>query len=183
MNAQVRPKPRARIINTAAKLFYDHGINAVGIAQICEEASVSKRTLYQHFGTKEDLVVATMVQLGETWFEACTSATSDDPKERIRHVFAMMEPMVVHPDFYGCVFMNTSIELRGTDAPAAVTVSDIKTKLYDYFIEQAVLLKVDDPALLAEQLILLHDGCSAWIVMRRKFPASAFQTLELLLGQ
>ncbi len=183
MNLQTQPKPRARIITTAAKLFYDHGVNAVGVAQICEDANVSKRTLYQHFAAKEDVVVAAMSQLGDAWFEACTAATSDDPKARIWHVFAMMEPMAVHPDFYGCVFMNTSIELRGASVPAVATVTSIKTKLYDYFMEQAVRLGVKDPTMLAEQLMLLHDGCSAWIVMHHTFPASAFQTLELLLVQ
>lgn len=174
-------KPRTRIVNIAAKLFYDHGINTVGVAQICEEANVSKRTLYQHFATKEDLVVATMLKLGDEWFTACINAPSDDPKERIRHVFTMVESMAVHPDFYGCVFMNTSIELRGTGAPAVATVTDTKAKLYDYFLEQASRMHAKEPATLAEQLALLYDGCSAWIVMRHTFPTSVFRTLSLLL--
>src|SRR5688572_28132352 len=111
MNELTNLKPRDRIVATAAKLFYAHGINEVGVAQIAEAANVSKRTLYAHFATKEDLVAAAMSSLGEAWFEACTASESDDPKERILHVFSMVEPMAEKEDFYGCILMNTSIEL------------------------------------------------------------------------
>jgi AcrR family transcriptional regulator len=152
----------------------------VGVAQICEVANVSKRTLYKHFATKEDLVSAAMTLLGEAWFKACTDSESDDPKDRIMHVFQMIEPVAEKPDFYGCIFMNTSIELRGTKAPAVEIVREFKTKLYEYFKQQATLMKSKEPDVLAEQLMLLYDGCSAWIVMRRKFPTSTFHTLALL---
>jgi len=181
MEANKIAKPRERIIAAGAKLFYDHGVNAVGVAQICDVANVSKRTLYKHFETKDDLVSATMVLLGDAWFDACTSSQASDPRERIIHVFKMVEPVAEKPDFYGCIFMNTSIELRGTKAPAVEVVREFKTKLYDYFKQQASLMDISEPAILAEQLILLYDGCSAWIVMRRKFPASVFRTLKTLL--
>jgi AcrR family transcriptional regulator len=174
-------KPRERIIAASAKLFYDYGINAVGIAQICDVAQVSKRTLYKYFDTKEALTSAAMSSLGEAWFEACTSSHSDEPKERIKHVFNMVEPMAENDDFFGCIFMNTSIELRSTDAPAVKVVTEFKTKLYEYFKQQAVALKIKEPDILAEQLIMLYDGCSAWIVMHRTFPVSTFRTLGLLL--
>lgn len=178
----VKQKPRDRIITSAAKLFYDHGINAVGVAQISEAADVSKRTLYQHFHTKEDLVAGAMSSLGDAWFEASTGSTSDDPRERIRHVFTMVEPFAEKEDFYGCAFMNACIELRGTKAPAVEVVTTFKSRLYEYFIQQATLAGIKDPEVLAEQLILLYDGCSSWIVMRRKFPTSVYHSLDLLLG-
>jgi AcrR family transcriptional regulator len=181
MNEHIKVKPRDRIVATAARLFYKHGINAVGIAQICKEANVSKRTLYKYFDTKEALVVASMSQLGDAWFEACTSADSDDPRERINHVFKMFVPMAEKEDFFGCILMNISIELRSTKAPGVMVVREFKAKLYEYFRQQAVLLNYKDPDVLAEQLVVLYDGCSAWIVMRRKFPASTFHTLSLLL--
>lgn len=182
MNLETRQKPHDRIVTAASKLFYDHGVNPVGIAQICEEANVSKRTLYKHFATKEELAAAAMMSLGEAWFEACTSSSADDPKSRIRHVFQMMEPMAEKPDFYGCIFMNTSIELRGTAAPAVGVVKEFKTKLYEYFRQQALLLKTDEPEVMAERLLLLYDGCSSWIVMYREFPRSTFRTLDLIIN-
>jgi len=95
-------------------------------------------------------------------------------------VFKMVEPMAEKPDFYGCILMNSSIELRSTDAPAIAVATAFKAKLYDYLKTQAKLIGHKNPAQLAEQLIMLYDGCGAWIVMRRKFPVSTFTTLELL---
>lgn len=179
MNTSVAPNER--IVSAAAKLFYSHGINTVGIVQICKAANVSKRTLYKHFDSKEALAAESMSWLGNNWFKACTNSKSADPEERIKHVFNMVEPMAEKKDFYGCILMNTSIELRSTNAPGIKVVTEFKTKLYQYFKQQAILMKALEPDTLAEQLILLYDGCSAWIVMRRKFPTSTHPTLTLLL--
>ena len=183
MSKTVQDTTHKRIVDSAAKLFYDHGINPVGVAQICETAKVSKRTLYKHFETKDILASAAMESLGESWFDACTSSTSDKPEERILHVFKMVEEVAEKPDFYGCVFMNTSVELRGTKAPASLVAKEFKTKLYIYFKQQAQAMNHERPEELAQQLILLYDGTSAWIVMHRSFPVSAFKTLFMLLDK
>jgi AcrR family transcriptional regulator len=183
MNKQLtKQKPRARIITTATQLFYGHDAHTVGVDRICEVADVSKRTLYKYFPTKEALVAAAITALGDAWYEACTSSDSDDPVERITHVFKMVKPMAKKADFYGCVLMNTSIELRDSNALAKDVAKEFKDRLYNYFEQQATLLRVKDPGVLAEQLILLHDGCSAWIVMRHEFPMSTFTTLNMLLN-
>jgi AcrR family transcriptional regulator len=179
--AAIKKKPKERIIEMSAKLFYGHDAHTVGVDKICEVADVSKRTLYKYFPTKEALASAAINRLGEEWFELCTNVESDDPAERITHVFKMFEPVAESTDFQGCIFMNTSIELRDSNALAKGVAKEFKNKLYDYFKQQATLLHAKDPGLLAEQLILLHDGCAAWIVMRRKFPVSTYHTLATLL--
>lgn len=181
MNTVIKEKPKDRIVGMSAKLFYAHGINAVGVDRVCAEADVSKRTLYKHFPSKEALVSAAITTLGQSWLEACMSVKSNDPADRIRHIFRMVEPMAEVKDFYGCVFMNTSIELRGSDDLATGVAREFKSKLYAYFEQQATLLGAKEPGVLAEQLVLLFDGTSAWIVMHRKFPASTFRTLEMFL--
>ncbi len=177
-----KPKARERILTTSTNLFYGHDSHMVGVDKICEVANVSKRTLYKHFSTKETLISASINRLGEEWFEACVSSGSDDPAKSITHVFKMFESMAEVPDFYGCILMNTSIEQRGVNALAQEVAKAFKGKLYDYFAEQGTLLQIKDPKELAEQLVLLHDGCSAWIVMRHKFPQSVFRTLDILLN-
>jgi AcrR family transcriptional regulator len=177
----VKERPKDRIISISAKLFSAHGINTIGVDRICVEASVSKRTLYKHFPSKEALVSAAITSIGQTWFAACIDADSNDPAERIMHIFTMVEPMAKVKDFYGCILMNTSIELRGSDDLAIEVAKEFKTKLYTYFEQQAALLGAKEPSMLAEQLILLYDGVNAWIVMRRKFPTSTFHTLSTLL--
>lgn len=181
MNSSAKEKPRERIISTSAKLFYAHGVNAVGVDRICIEAEVSKRTLYKYFSSKETLVAAAITQLGQSWFNACIDITTDNPVERIVHIFKMFEPMAEVEDFYGCVLMNTSIELRGSNELAVEVAKDFKSRLFIYFEQQATLLGIEDPNVVAQQLVILFDGTSAWIVMRRKFPRSTFRTLSLIL--
>jgi AcrR family transcriptional regulator len=181
MNTASKEKPRERIIDIASKLFYTHGINSVGVDMVCVEADVSKRTLYKYYPSKEILVSTAIEKLGLSWFKACTEVESSDPTERITHIFKMVEPMAEAKDFYGCILMNTSIELRSNDDLAMNVARDFKNKLYEYFKEQATLLEIREPDVLAEQLVMLYDGCSAWIVMRRTFPTSTFQTLNMML--
>ena len=174
-------KARDRILTASTGLFYGHDSHTVGVDRICEVADVSKRTLYKHFPTKEALVSASINRLGEEWFEACTDVDSDDPVARITHVFEMFQSMAEVPNFYGCILMNTSIEQRDSNAPVKEVAMVFKEELYDYFLQQGTSLRVKDPEELAEQLILLYDGCSAWIVMRHKFPQSVFSSLSMLL--
>jgi len=181
MDVRTDKKPKDRIIEASAKLFYDHDTHSVGVDKICEVANVSKRTLYKHFSTKEILISDTIIKLGEEWFEACSNIDSEDPVKRITHVFEMFQSMAEVPDFYGCVLMNTSVEQRDSNTLAKAVAKTFKDKLYDYFVLQGTLLEIKNPEELAEQLILLYDGCSAWIVMRHKFPQSVFRTLTILL--
>lgn len=183
MNAAIAKRPRDRIIEASAKLFYDRDANSVGVDKICEDANVSKRTLYKYFPTKELLVAATVNTLGDMWSGIYTAAGSDDPIVRITHVFKLLESKAESDDFRGCHQMNTSVELRNSEALAKDTAKDLKNGLYDYFKQQAILLGVTEPDILAEQLILLFDGCNAWILMRHKFPISTFKTLDLLLAE
>lgn len=174
-------KPKDRIVSVAANLFSSHGINVIGVDRICLEANVSKRTLYKYFPSKEALVSAAITSLGESWFDACTNTNLDNPIDRITHIFKMVEPMAQVNDFYGCILMNTSIELRGSDDLALEAAKDFKSRLLAYFQQQATLIGAKNPDTLAQQLIVLYDGTSAWIAMRRAFPASTFQTLDILL--
>lgn len=181
MSKFIKEKSKDKILHVSKTLFSSHGINTIGVDRICAEANVSKRTLYKHFPSKEALVSAAIASIGQEWLDACINADSKDPAERILHVFKMVEPMAKVKDFYGCILMNTSIELRGTDDLAIAVARDFKSKLYTYFEEQGTQLGVEDPRVLAQQLIVLYDGTNAWIVMRREFPTSTFLTLDMLL--
>jgi len=178
----VRPKAKDRIVETSARLFYAHDTHAIGVDTVCKEANVSKRTLYKYFPTKEKLVAAGVVAQAEAWNERVETVDSNDPKERIVGIFKILEKQSQSADFHGCPMMNTSIELRDSDTPARAVAKGFKDQLFSYLHEQAALLKVQSPEVLAQQLLLLYDGCNAWIVMRRSFPASVYDAVEKLLA-
>ena len=171
-----------RIIATAAELFYAHDAATVGVDRICEVANVSKRTLYKYFPTKEALVSAALAAEAAPWGEEFAQVLSDDPVESIKGIFKVLENHAGRDDFYGCPMMNATTELRDSHAPARATAKEFKNKMYVYFEEQVTRFGGRHPEQLAEQLLLLFDGCNAWMVMHQTFPASVYAAIDALLG-
>lgn len=113
--------PRERILLVAAKLFYAHGIRAVGINQIIAEAEVAKASFYDHFPSKDDLVVAFLTQRDATWrawMEAAVVRLSPNPKGRPLAVFDALAERFKSRDFRGCAFINSMVELADRDHAA-----------------------------------------------------------------
>jgi len=183
MSQVKQKKSRDRILEASADLFYAHDTHAVGVDAICAAADVSKRTLYKHFPAKTQLIAAALsVQAGD-WGEAFAAAdTGSTPAERVKAIFVTLESRSKADSFRGCPMMNTSIELRDCNEQAKGIAKDFKNKLCAHFKRQAGLMGSDSPDELAEQLLLLYDGCNAWCVMHGRFPSSVYRAVEALLA-
>ncbi|MEN0083329.1 MAG: TetR/AcrR family transcriptional regulator [Leifsonia sp.] len=179
--AGVKPKPRERVLDAAARLFVREGVNAVGVDRLAQEAGVSKRSIYQHFDGK-DAIVATMLQEYGPGVVAGYFAPDDEgtPRERTLHVFEALHEAARVSDFYGCPFVNVATELRDREHPAAVVARQYKDRLTEYFERQAAAAGVGDPQLLAVQLTLLFDGASASAAMRGGTPDAALDAAAQL---
>lgn len=105
---------RERILAAAYELFSRHGIGDVGINAVIENAGVAKRTLYRHFGSKDDLVVEFMKMREQRWTrdwvqrEVERRATS--PEERLLAVFDVFHEWFQRDDLEGCSFINVLLE-------------------------------------------------------------------------
>jgi AcrR family transcriptional regulator len=176
-------RPRERILAASADLFSAHDAHSVGVDLVCATADVSKRTLYKYFATKEVLVAAALTEQSTWWSNEFKKIDSDDPLERILGVFRVMERNAGTVSFHGCPMMNTSIELRDVAAPAKLVAQDFKRNLFTYFKEQAIALGASEPESVAEQLVMLNDGCNAWIVMHGTFPKSTFRAARTIAAQ
>jgi AcrR family transcriptional regulator len=160
------PGTRERILGVASRLFYDHGVRAVGMNRIITEAGTGKNLLYQHFPAKSDLVAAYLEGARERRSEAVRRAletAGDDPREQLVALVAEVAAVVRHPRFRGCAFRNYLAEfpedeaVGDTDAPAAVAHTQL-TESRAAIAERVARLGVDDPDRLVEQLWLLVDG-------------------------
>ena len=173
-NAAVRPKPRERVLEAAARLFLRDGVNAVGVDRLADEAAVSKRSIYQHFESK-DAIVAEMLRVSGPQVVASYFDTSDgrSPRERVLHVFEALHEAAASADFFGCPFVNVATELRDREHPAALVAQHFKRELTAFFERQAVAAGAATPHLLAVQLTLLFDGASASAAMRGGTPLAA----------
>lgn len=113
---------RERILTAAYQLFSRRGIRAVGTDEVIERAGVAKATLYRHFATKDDLVLAVLKRREELWtrglIEQQSQGRGDTPEEQLLAIFDVMHDWFQNRDGYeGCSFINVLLEL-GADHPA-----------------------------------------------------------------
>jgi AcrR family transcriptional regulator len=161
------PSPRQRLLDAAADLFYRQGINAVGVDRISKQAGVSKRTLYQQFGSKDQLVAESLAAFGPSIIETYIRASdqSGPPRELILAVFDGLGSWSASAGFRGCPFVNTATELTDPGHPARQVARDFKLRLRDYFAQLAERGGAASPQQLADQLIVVFDGAIVQAVM------------------
>ena len=155
---------RARILDTAAKLFYEEGIQAVGVQRLIDEAGVAKASLYAHFPSKDDVVGAYLAQRGEAWRETvqCHVLDAEAPaRDRLLHYFDLVAAQVANPEFRGCPFQHAAAEVRDEGRPARVAADKHRAWLRDVLVRLAREAGARDPEGLAGMLQLLVDGAAA----------------------
>jgi AcrR family transcriptional regulator len=113
---------RLRILETADRLFYREGIRAVGIDRVIAEADVAKATLYAHFPSKDDLIVATLEHREESvmaFFRSALERHGKRTRDKLRAFFAALKEWFESPDFRGCAFINAAVELADPGHPGS----------------------------------------------------------------
>ncbi|WP_055711002.1 TetR/AcrR family transcriptional regulator [Streptomyces torulosus] len=162
MTTEVKPSPRERLLEAAAALTYRDGVG-IGVEALCKAAGVSKRSMYQLFESKDELLAASLERRTSAYAAALLPAADDDrsPRERILHVFEQVETQSGAPEFYGCPFLAAQIELKDPGHPASRVARQVKEKLTAFFRAEAERGGANDPGLLARQLSLVFDGGSA----------------------
>lgn len=149
-----------RILEVASELFYWRGIHAVGVDTIAAESGVTKRTLYDRFGSKDALVAAYLRARDRRWRELVLAALKAAGSDRVAQVLAPFDvlPDWLTPSSRGCSFVNAFAELPDPDHPGRQLVVAEKTWLRDLFHNQLVNAKATDTDALATQLLSLHEG-------------------------
>jgi AcrR family transcriptional regulator len=151
---------KERILKTADRLFYLQGIRAVGVDTIAAEIGISKRTLYNHFPSKDALIAAYLARRFTRF-----PASDTSPLEQILATFDSLERRFAGRNFRGCPFVNAVAEL-GEDKSVKKIAVAFKESRRLWFRERLVELGVADPDGLATQLQLLVDGSIAQDLVR-----------------
>jgi len=104
--------PRERLLAAADELFYREGVHSVGIDRVIERAGVAKATLYNAFGSKEELVKAYLDGRHEARKRRLAQAMDgiDSPRGKLLVVFDVMDKLFAAPGYQGCAFLNASAE-------------------------------------------------------------------------
>jgi AcrR family transcriptional regulator len=115
---------RDRIVRTAYDLFSHHGIRAVGIDRIVAEADVAKMTLYRHFASKDALVLEVLRVREQVWtygwLQAEIERRAKTPADRLLVIFDVLDGWFRGPDYEGCTFIRTVMEMHDPASPAHV---------------------------------------------------------------
>jgi AcrR family transcriptional regulator len=142
-----------RILDTAGRLFYGQGIRAVGVDTIAAETGISKRTLYNHFPSKDELILA---YLSRHFLEP---KASDRPLlEQILRYFDKLESWFATDTFRGCPFVNAVAELGDPTHPGTQMAVAYKERRRLWLRDALTQLNVEDPDTLATQVAILVEG-------------------------
>ena len=156
-----KPTMKERILETADRLFYLQGIRAVGVDTIAAEIGISKRTLYNHFPSKDQLITAYLAR------RFVQPRPSDKPPvEQILGTFDSLERRFATKDFRGCPFVNAVAELGAEDRSVKKIAVAFKESRRVWFRDLLIQLGVADAEGLATQLTLLVDGSIAQDLVR-----------------
>ncbi|MEJ7633777.1 TetR/AcrR family transcriptional regulator [Aeromicrobium sp.] len=160
----VRAGVRERILDTAAELFYQEGVRAVGVDLIVDRSRVAKTSLYRHFETKDLLVVAVLerddVTYWQRWDEIARQG-HDDARSELEAHFRWIADYIAQPMYRGCPFLNVATEFPSDGHPARAVAVRHKTELRRRLGALVAEVGGGDPNALADQLVLLIDGAYA----------------------
>jgi AcrR family transcriptional regulator len=146
---------RERILAASQQLFRDQGINRTGMDQLCAVAQVSKRTAYQHFSSKDELVAEYLRRFDPDVMPGVFDRTDLTPRERLVAAFDMPAPTPL------CPYIGAAVELHDPQHPASAYAREYKTAIAARLADTAREAGATNPEQLGEQLALLLDGASA----------------------
>lgn len=142
-------------------MFCATGFHAVSVDDIVEEAGVARMTLYKNFGSKEDLIVATLRRedkLFRQWLSGSIEALSTRPVDRINALFMALRERFASEGYYGCAFIRASIEFPDHKHPVHRAAQEHREMIRSYLRGLAEEAGAVQPLVLAEQLYLLFEG-------------------------
>ena len=184
---RARTPAAERILNTASEMFYRKGIRAVGVDAISAEAGVTKKTLYEKYGSKDELVAAYLRARDErwrNWLVEFVERRGGSATERLLSTFDVLGEWMERENYRGCGFVNAAAEFADADHPARAVVLEQKRWMRSYLTELATEAGADDPEDLAERLLILHEGATVASSLGVAADAAqkAKQTAEVLVA-
>jgi AcrR family transcriptional regulator len=166
------PSPtRERIISAASALFYSEGIKSVSVDAVAAKASLTKRTLYYHIKSKDDLVAAYLaardqpnLALFRKWF----TETEGELPAKVEAIFRNLARAARHPKWKGCGFLRTSAELANLPGHPAIKIGAAHKKKFEDWLRLTFEAEgIGDALRLARQILLLLDGSFAVVLLQR----------------
>jgi len=155
------PSRRDHIIDVAIDLFCKHGFHATGVDTIMRTAKVSKKTLYNHFRSKDELIIAALQHHDSQFrngFMKGVEACADTPRDQLLAIFDVAEQWFSGQNFFGCMFVNVVGEYSDPTSPMRDVSRNFKQMLHRYILELCEKSGAKEANKLADEIALLLEG-------------------------
>jgi AcrR family transcriptional regulator len=179
MEALASLSPRERILATARKLFYQHGLNAVGVEGIAAAALTNKMTLYRHFRSKDDLIVAYVTQIadeGDAVWAQLSAQFAGAPTKLVEAWINHVEDVLAQSFARGCALANAAVELS-PEHPARAIIEAYKARKRECLVQMFTSAHYREPERLADEIFLLFEGARVSLQCGSKIPAERIMKL------
>ncbi|WP_227270417.1 TetR/AcrR family transcriptional regulator [Roseobacter weihaiensis] len=158
-----------RILDAANRLFYSEGIRAVSVDAIAAKAGITKKTLYYHFKSKDDLIAAYLASrdqpnlaLFRKWFDEADGELAD----KVEAIFSKLAQSARHPNWKGCGFLRTAAELANMPGHPAMRVGAAHKKKFEAWLFHVFEdCQTENPHELARHVVLLMDGAFSTVLV------------------
>jgi AcrR family transcriptional regulator len=155
-------RARERLLDTAEELFYRDGFHSVGLDRILGEVGVTKTTFYNHFRSKQELILEVLEARDQWWRKIFArrlrERAGDDPATQLRAIFDVLDEFIDAEEFNGCIFVNVAVEFPRVHAPAHRAAAEHKELMGALLRDLALRARARDPVALAEELAVLMEG-------------------------
>lgn len=181
------PSKRDQLIESAIELFNREGFHATGVDAIAEHSGVSKMTLYAHFRSKDELILAALRRRDEQERNRIireVERRSADPRERILAIFDILGDWFQDGGFRGCMFINATAEYTGSESAIHRAAAEHKRLFFSYLRKLCEEAGASNPEDLAEQIFLVMEGAIVTALVRGSADSAqrARRSAEVLLA-
>jgi AcrR family transcriptional regulator len=153
---------REKLIEAGHEIFYREGFLAVGLDRLLNEVGCSKQTFYNHFESKDDLIVAVIDEHHRWWScelrDRIQRAAGPDPRGQIMAMFDVMHEIIHDPQYHGCIFINAAVEFPQPHHPAHRSARQAKADGIALLVDLAERAGAADPLALAQEIDLIIEG-------------------------
>jgi len=159
-----------RLLESARRLFCREGIHATGVSRLLSDAKVARRTLYETYGSKENLLRAVFdreAAMWFGWFDQALPQRTDDPEQRLIFLVDLLEEWFASGRCFGCLFTNAVAEHDKSSSWVRDLAQAHFDRVHDRIEQLAAACGLPEPAWVAQQISLLIDGAIATAMVSR----------------
>lgn len=187
LNKRSKQSASERILSVAEELFYNEGIQSVGIDRIVKESEVAMNTMYKHYASKDKLIESYLKNRDSKWMNWINGFINEEnePINKILSIFDALGQWFSEDNYRGCAFINASGEIGATKPYVSEISKAHKENLYNEILQILITTKIKQSEKIAKQIMILIEGAivQAYINDEKDAATNAKEIAEFLINR